>query len=325
MNLEENKSQVIKKRYTKLMTQYEALNEQYDDCLDAGQKALLKPRIDDLQAELEVLNGLISQTEKSPLLEKLQYIDFRNIVRQFEKLLDCLGQQGGTSLLILQDSQAMAGDLLVMRLQEELRRQASTYHYYPVGFSEDNELSIFGFLKRLSTHFGVSNKSDDIDELLGIVIEKICTLLQTRSIIFVEITQWHRLPDPDNVLDWLCNTFYPTLIKKLSEAIQEKKIRRVYVFLAVVSDDYFPDDCLDGICPFLIDEDGLRQLGEERIFDVTLENWTRDDIEDWLEFAGLPDDQLESTANRLFRRGRQGIPLIVRDAIEKEFCSTQSP
>jgi hypothetical protein len=141
----------------------------------------------------------------------------------------------------------------------------------------------------------------------------------------VEITQLHRVPDPDNVLNWLCNTFYPSLVKKLSEAIQEKKIRRVYVFLVVVSDDYFPDGCLDGTCPFLVSENELRQLGEKRIFDVTLENWTKDDIEDWLEFAGLPDEQLESTANRLFRRGRQGIPLIVRDAIEKEFCSTQSP
>ena len=70
-------------------------------------------------------------------------------------------------------------------------------------------------------------------------------------------------------------------------------------------------------CPFLTDS---FNDSNHKIFNIEFDNWTQDDIEDWLEFAGLPDSELEIKANRLYRRGRNGLPIIVRDAIEKEFC-----
>ncbi|NET33244.1 MAG: hypothetical protein F6K19_14690 [Cyanothece sp. SIO1E1] len=310
----------IKRRYTDLLVQYEALSDQYDNCLDAGQKAILKNKIDKLQAELEALEKLLENSAAPTLLEKLHYINFKNIIKKFEELLESFGRKGGVSLLVLQDSAAMAGDLLVMRLQEELRRQASNFRYLPVGFSEDNELNELGLLRRLSTHLGVSGNYNDRDKLLDLVIERLCSSLQTRSVVFLEISQWHKLPSQEKVFSWLCQNFYSCLASKLSDAVREKSWRRVYVFLVIVSDDFFPNDCLQATYPFLNSEQNIAEDKEKMIFEIPLENWNIEDIECWLEFSGLPDHQLEDTANRLYRRGRNGIPLIVRDAIEKEFC-----
>lgn len=54
------KKQILEKRLASLLSQYEALNEQYDDALDAQQKVILKSRIDKLEMNLNVLEEEIS-------------------------------------------------------------------------------------------------------------------------------------------------------------------------------------------------------------------------------------------------------------------------
>lgn len=323
MPFEDSKIQVIKERYTTLLNQYEALNEQYDESLDAGQKAILKDKIQKLDAEIEVLGKYIEKSATPPLLDKIHYIDFKSITKQFEALLDTFGRTGGASVLIVQNSAVMAGDLLMMRLQEDLKRKASDFKPYHIGFSADNELNEFGFLKRLSNYLGITSNLNHIDELLGQVIERLCESLQTRSIVFLQISHWHSLPAQEQVFSWLCDTFYPKLVSCLSETVRQKSFRRIYVFLVIVSEDFFPDECLENIGPFMGTATDIQVAENKRIFEVALENWSKDDIEDWLEFAGLPDDQLESTASRLYRRSQSGLPLIIRDAIEREFCNIE--
>lgn len=325
MSWREIDDQAIRDRYTELVVQYEALNEQYDQTLDYGQRVVLNKRIDKLRSEIEVLDNYLEKRDNPDLLEKIHYINFTKIVYKFKRLLEVWGRKGGAFVLVLQDSHAMAGDLLVKRLKDELSGQASEFKYFPVGFSGDNELNEMGLLRRLSKYLGVDNESNNIDELLTIVVERICDSLQTRSVVFLEITQWHNLPSQEKVqakvFSWLCDEFYPKLAAKLSEAVSKKLWRRVYIFMLVVSDEDLPEECMQMTCPFLHEEQDIAGGKSKKIFEVSLENWSREDIEYWLEFTGLPDEQLEDKASRLYRRGRNGIPLIVRDAIEKEFCS----
>ncbi|NET33245.1 MAG: TIR domain-containing protein [Cyanothece sp. SIO1E1] len=55
------KKRVLEKRIGLLTTQYEALSDQYDNCLDAGQKVVLKNKLDKLEQELEVIELTINQ------------------------------------------------------------------------------------------------------------------------------------------------------------------------------------------------------------------------------------------------------------------------
>ena len=322
MSFNDQERNILTNRYTKLVAEYEALNEQYDDTLDARQKVILNRKITELEVELKALGQHLDCEKKPDILDKLHYIDFKEIIERFRQILDSMGRQGGTTILVLQDSEVMAGDLLIRRLQEDLRSQASNFRYLPIGFAGGNELDERGFLSRLSNHLGslgAVSHSQNLEEVIDAVLEKLCTSIQTRSVIFVEIKQWHKLPSQEKVFSWLCSNFYPRLATKLTEAINEKSWRRVYVFLVIVSDDFFPDECIQGINSLNWAEENDCTEGNGSIFQVCLENWGQADIEDWLEFSGLPDDQLESTASRLYSRSRQGIPLMVRNAIEKEF------
>lgn len=310
---------ILKNRYTGLVSEYTALNEQFDTTLDAQQKIILERKINELRVEIEALDRLIDRDKESSVLDKLHYIDFKNPLEKFNQLLGFWGKQGGSSVLILEDSSAMGGDLLIKRLQEELRNQSSKFRYLPVGFSEDNDLNELGLLRRLSSHLGVESGSRNLDEILDAVLEKLCASICTRSVVLVEITQWHKLPSQGQVFSWICTDFYPQLVAKLSKVISEKAWRRVYVFLVIVSDDFFPAECMETVNVFGTCEESSKENAGDNIFQVCLENWSKEDIEDWLEFTGLPDDRLDSTASRLFSRSRQGIPLFVRDSIEKEF------
>jgi hypothetical protein len=304
------------------VTEYEALNTQYNDSIDAQEKVILKRKITKLEDDLKAYELHLDREEKPDILDKLHYIDFKRIVERFQQLLDSLGRQGGTTILVLQDSETMAGDLLIKRLQEDLRSQSSSFRYLPVGFAGGNELDERGFLSRLSNHLGsleTVSQSKHLDEVIDAVIEKLCASIQTRSVVFVEVKQWHNLPSQEKVFFWLCSDFYPKLASKLTEVISEKLWRRVYVFLVIVSDDFFPDKCMEGVNYLNGAGEDLCREGNDSIFQVCLENWNQEDIEGWLEFSGLPDNQLESTASRLYSRSRQGIPLIVRNSIEKEF------
>ncbi len=55
------KKRVLEKRLKMLEAQYEALNEQYDDCLDAGVQVVLKSKIDKLETALASLDVEIGQ------------------------------------------------------------------------------------------------------------------------------------------------------------------------------------------------------------------------------------------------------------------------
>ena len=322
MKFDDQKRNILTNRYAKMVAEYEALNEQYDDTLDAQQKIILKRRITELDVELKALGQYLDCEEKPDIIDKLHYIDFKKIVERFQQLLNSLGKQGGTTVLILQDSEVMAGDLLIRRLQEDLRSQASNFRYLPVGFAGGNELDERGFLSRLSNHLGslgAVSQSKNLEEIMDAVLEKLCASIQTRSVIFIEIKQWHKLPSQEKVFFWLCSDFYPRLVSKLTKVISEKSWRRVYVFLVIVSDDFFPDECIQGLNRLIETNENDCGEGYEGVFQICLENWSQVDIEDWLEFSGLPDEQLESTGSRLYSRSRQGIPLMVRNAIEKEF------
>jgi len=215
--------------------------------------------------------------------------------------------------------------LLIKRLQEDLRNQASKFQYIPIPFEKGvTGLDEIGFLSTLSGYVGLLGSVDqliDLSEAIDSIIEALCASIETRSIIFIEIKEWHNLPCQEKVFSWLCSDFYPKLSRKVAEVVNQKSWRRVYVFLVIASDDEFPIECMEGISCLNDKNNAISQEGDDSIFQVRLNNWSQEDIESWLEFSGLPDDKLENTASRLYSRSRQGIPLIVRDALEREFSN----
>jgi hypothetical protein len=310
--------QVYKTRYAGLVQKYEALNEQYDDCLDDGMKVILQSKIERMKAELDELEGRLKQGEPPNLQEKLHYIDFRDAVKSFRALLDCSGKEGGVSFFVVPNSRNMAGELLMKRLKEELKNDANLTPC-PVRFSGCIELNEIGLLREISRYFGVESNVSDLDGLLDDVVERICASVQTRSIVLLEISEWHRLPIQEQVFSWLCDDFYSRLDSKFFRSVSSKW-RRVHIFVVIISDEFISDECLRVTRPLSSISQNNAIARGERIFNIALENWSQEDIENWLEFTGLPDGSLENAASRLYTRSVSGIPLLVQDALERDFC-----
>ncbi len=325
---ETQKRVVMNARLARWMEQFEALNEQYDDCFDAGEQVVLASKIkkldskiEKLEADLSALDQTLKGEESTGLSEKLPYIDFKEVIQSFRNLLDYSGKQGGVSFLVLQNSRNMGGDLLMRRLREELKDGANLKPHR-VGFSGGIELNEMGLLKGISKILGINAGSSSLDQLLEDVVDKICASVETRSVVLIEIAEWHKLPMQEKVFSWLCSDFYTRLADKFSETVSTQW-RRVHILLIVVSDERISDNCLNVTFPLLDFSDSGMQDGSlekaARIFNVSLDNWSEDDIEGWLEFTGLPDNKLEDKAKRLHESSFRGIPRLVVDAIEREF------
>ena len=332
VSLIEAKRKALTTRLAKRIDEYGRLNEQYDNCLDAGMQVALESQIAKLDSTMEELEAALTALDQSlpgeaastDLSEKLPYIDFKEVVQSFTDLLDHSGKQGGVSFLVLQNSRNMGGDLLMRRLQEVLRQDGNLTPHR-IGFSGGIEPNEMGLLKEISKMLGINVGSSSLEQLLEDVVDKICASVDSRRVVLIEIAEWHKLPMQEKVFSWLCSDFYTQLAAKLSETITIHKWRRVHIVVMVVSDDFIPDDCLSSICSLVnisaADMQDRILQKTDRIFDMALGNWSENDIESWLEFTGLPDDRLEATAKGLHRRSQGGIPRLVVDAIERDFMN----
>lgn len=315
MSLDKRARRKINRQYTLLVEEYEALNEQYDECFDAGTKIILKRRIDGIDEKLQDLEQSLSNEEPTDLQDKLRYIDFKDIVKEFERLIEKSGRAGGVSLFVVPNGRNMASDLLMLRLQDLLRNDANLTPYR-ISFSEGIELNETGLIKGISKYFGVDANGNDLDETLNSLVCKICKSVQTRSILLLEIAEWHRLPTQEKVFSWLCSDFYSRLSSQFDKDVSGKW-RRVHIFIVVVSDEPISNECLQASQSFSsVFQDSNIEKGK-RIFNISLKNWSKADIEEWLEFTGLPEERLVAEANRLYDGSMEGLPLIVQSAIAR--------
>lgn len=322
---------VLEKRQASLHLQFFAANEQHDQCLDSANKVVLKLRIASLKKELDEVENELSALEKQQeaekyktklLKQKICQIDFKDQVKRFNDVRDKFGRRGGTGIFLLQDSHAFAGELLVKRLQEDLSSDASGFDHYPVGFSSGISLDETGILVGLSNHLKLNSKESYGDDELDEIISLLCKSLQTKKVKFVELKEWHKLPSPDSVLKWLRDKFYPRLNAQFVSEASKQDWRKAYIFVIIVSDNILPESCVEEVScitkllqmPFQT----LENVGG--IVDIRLNEWSQDDVEDWLENVGLSDAEIVETAKRLCLQGR-GYPRMICDAIEKEFCT----
>lgn len=315
MSLDKGQRERFKDRLTLLNNQYDKISQQHDNCLDAGVKVILKRQMADADAESQILDRLLAEGEPTDLQDKLRYIDFKDIVKEFERLIEKSGRAGGVSLFVVPNGRNMASDLLMLRLQDLLRNDANLTSYR-ISFSEGIELNETGLIQGISKYFGVDANGNDLDETLNSLVCKICKSVQTRSILLLEIAEWHRLPTQEKVFSWLCSDFYSRLSSRFDKDVSGKW-RRVHIFIVVVSDEPISNECLQASQSFSsVFQDSNVEKGK-RIFNISLKNWSKADIEEWLEFTGLPEERLVAEANRLYDGSMEGLPLIVQSAISR--------
>jgi hypothetical protein len=310
----------LEKNQAELNQDYISANRELNRTTNEVERNRLGRQIKDLEQEIDEVEARLQELEKAEnnpnhcslqRAEKLPEIDFSKIKKTANKIIDKFGKDGGSALFLLQDSHAMAGDLFIAALREQLRSKTGNFRHCRMRFTaSEGALDETGILNRLASWFGVQPLAVR-DAYIQAIIQAITESVQSGSIVFFELNRWEKLVPQEQILTWFLDRFWQPLVSQLPI----KDCPRVKFIAMMTSDIPLLPACLD--LPYFCQES---RFDGTKILDLPLRKWTVKDIEEWLEnFSGLPGPEISRTAKNIHQSSRKGIPQLARDALLKEF------
>lgn len=305
----------------------EVIYNQYGGLIEEGQRFRLKRQLDDLDREInnlkEQIGNLNSQQVNKELksqdtnrrvlaLEnKLSKIDFKEQVNIVKDILDEFLDYGG-AIFFINNYLKMAGDLFCLELHEILNEETTDFLHYPIEFSIETTCNEVAFLERIGNYIGINNinKKEDCSK----IIEKLLGLIESGSIILIELKKFDLFDEREFFLSWLVNNFWGKLIEDIPLTCQSKDIDGVRFIIVINSDDDIFEEfssqsfCCQNQC-----------FNMSKIFAILLENWTESDIQLWLKkYPGLSKTKSTKIAKSVYKSSGDGIPSLVRNALRSK-------
>jgi len=209
----------------------------------------------------------------------------------------------------LQESLSMSGDLCLQRIRDEFKGGTGNFMPYDLEFYSGEALNEYGWLEKLGGYFGLTASSRP-EELAKSVIDKVCQPLKSGSTVFLEIRKWDDLPCQEETLAWFIEHFWIPLVECLND---RKRYPRVKFIAVIVVDAELSPACFEKKCLCEIETAPFRWR------QLPLRNWTQEEIQEWLEcYPGIGNPRSINLSQRFFRASRQGIPIMVCQALEKD-------
>ena len=301
-----------------LVAEREACYHQYRSTTDDGQRVRLKRKLDHLDKKIDDLErqllGKDLTTEDTnrrtlALQNKLSKIDFKE---QVEIVQDIFAEftEYGAALFFINDYLKMAGDLFCLELKEILDEETTDLQYYPIEFSIEKTLDEVAFLESLGDYVGLS-KIEKTEDYLKKIVGKFLGLIESGSIILIELKKIDLFDDREQFLSWLVNDFWQKLTKKLPLICKSKDIDEVKFIIVINSDDDIFEECSSQ--PFFCQNQCFNM---SKIFAIFLKNWTENEIQVWLKkYPGLRKNKSIQIAKSVYKSSNGGIPSLVRNAL----------
>ncbi|MDZ8241502.1 MAG: hypothetical protein RMZ69_30850 [Nostoc sp. ChiQUE01a] len=302
-----------KEELTVIQLKLEGALDSVDELKLNNQAEATLQKIEELEAKLNNLSSQTGNANRSflALEQKLPKIDFKEQITKIKNILEDLLEYRN-AIFLINDSLYMAGDLFSIELKKILEEDTTDLKYYPIVFTVGGSLDEIGFLQGLAGYLGIGNiqSKDDYDPICN----KLNSSIVNGSIIFIEIKKIDLLDNKDSFLCWLLNIFCKFLNDNLVQTCQSKGIELVKLIILVSSDDDILEECssLEIFC------DG-QVFKENRIFPITLSQWSEQDINLWLKkYSGLPKNQITAMAKSIFRSSRGGTPKLICEALRSK-------
>ncbi|GJD16802.1 hypothetical protein RIVM261_017580 [Rivularia sp. IAM M-261] len=280
----------IKRKYLELLyKKYEALYTQLSCCLNEADKISIQENISSLEKEINETQTQIDNLQNSNMNTSYQYrkyslkweqslpkIDFKSSKNIIRKIIDKFdNQEVKETIFLLQDSQSMAGRLLIEDIKLSIEKDIGVCNdIYNFGFLEHQQTSQESFLTFLASRFNVELLESNI-------IDGICKQLRGDSIFFVTI-DIYCLEAQDNFLEWFVQ-FWENLVARV--AVQREEYPLIKLIAVISVRGLVPKSCLKE--HFFCKEDNF---DGKKILELPLHNWEEKDILKWLEqYSGLRD------------------------------------
>jgi len=279
----------------------------------------LQNLLDKTNQEVTCLGDMLDEQERESNIPLRQYsmftndlpkIDFRDAMDEIVELLKSFRNSRGDVLLLLQQHLAMAGDLCLRRIQDDLKQATGDFKFYKLGFHSGESLDENGLLNQLAGHLNLVQEGD-LELLADSIINKICNSVRSGSIIYLEIHKWDDFPFQRTTLSWFIQKFWIPLVTRLDDRAKYACVKFVAV---IVVDSELSPDCFESPCLCELDKHNLF-----RWLKLTLRNWTQEEIQEWLEtYPGIGNPSSNSKAKNIFSGSLQGIPSLVRQKLEQD-------
>jgi hypothetical protein len=292
-----------------------ALEEKISGVVDQPEKDRLKAQLESCQEGIRTSNQKLDGQKRenhdlSQFADDLPKIDFIEAMGKVNEVLESFRQQRGDILFLLQQHLSMAGDLFLQRIQDKLKEGTGDFKPYKLDFYASGNLSEHGWLMHLSRYFNLED-TEEIDALIDLTIDKICNSVRSGSVILLEIHKWDALPSQKDTLASFLQKFWIPLVARLDDKTKYPRVKFVAVLVvdAKLSVDCFQTPCLCGL-----DENQAFRWAE-----LSLGNWTQEEIQEWLEtYPGYDNSTSTLRAANIYQSSMNGIPHLVRTALERE-------
>lgn len=319
------KKQTLEKRLANIIEEFVAINAQIDTEGDKDKRILLQRKINNLEEDMEEIDTKLKELENSQndcnqiyrsIQENLPQIDFRKAMHILDIINNQFKRDVGAAFFLLEDSYSMAGELLIYKIREELKRQTRSIKHIQVEISSNNSFDEFGLLASIGGYLSISLTDDsNLIDCVNLIIQTICQSLQSGSVVFIEIKKWNFLPSQDKLLSWFIEDFWCSLIHECQVVATQKQLLRIKVVAIIDSESKLAPECKQLPCYCTQDD-----FTHTKILTLPLNRWELEDITTWLEYySGLSAPQINLKAKQIHQKTMNGVPRMVCSLLEAEF------
>lgn len=280
----------------------------------------LEEKLSQLGASKSDRNIIERKLEKS--FQKIDYSETRRIADLIKKQFE---RDGGAIILFLQRSKKQLGKYCVEELIEMLMSNQiidgeieGDYQRYPIDIGNVSyPPNKAGFIQGISEHLEI-NLVLDVEEALTQIRGSIYSSLSIGSTRFIEIKGINKLTDREEFLNWFIGKFWQPLIVEKNTLLKQNKNKLIAVLIA---DSQFNINCYSSVyfCHESI-------FTPDKIIEITLSNWTLNEIYDWLirfrklstRFEKMQQEDIERVAREIHEES-EGTPESVCLELRKRF------
>jgi hypothetical protein len=326
------------KRLTILIEQYQCACDELNVDKNKFQAPIIREQIKQLENEIEniqqEINDLRDQSilneedrnsvEKRNLSKKwedeLHKIDFSKASKSLDSICAKLENQEGAALFFLQDSNTMGGKWCIKKIQDRLQQLGNWYPPVIFVFPARPIINHLEFLYGMAREFNISTEQTSESQLIYGLINKIYTALRGGHVLFIHV-EIPSINDKTKFLDWFVNCFWCPLVQKMPMMSIESPLVRIFAVISIrgaIDKKHLP---MDLFCQ-------KKLFDQEKITELTLQNWTEVDIRNWLiKFSGLMSPPIEMKRQEVCDMAQSihqvagGTPRQVYDELMREMDS----
>jgi hypothetical protein len=283
----------------------------------------IQRQIDDLDAQMERVQARLRQLESSAgdpnrrhlgFEDKIPEIDYKPAATIAQTILTGFGRRGGAALFLLQKSAPLGGGWFIARVKRFLEGRATCVRHCWREIPPHGRRDEIGLLDVLADEFGVERVPEDADAYARAIIRAIRGFVRGSTTLLIDVRRWDDLCPQERILPWFLEHFWAPLVHELP-AITETYHNVKFVGILSASHE-IPETCLGP--PYCCTPD---DPDDERVLELPLREWTREEIQEWLEmFSSLPAPRIEQVAQRVYDNSSGGTPSIAYRELSHYFA-----